>query len=1222
MKKMKSVFKLVVFLLVAIATVFVLSSEAEAATDDMYRLYNPNNGEHFYTKNGAERDMLKGVGWKDEGVGWYAPTEGDPVYRLYNPNAGDHHYTLNGNEKDMLVKVGWRYEGVGWYSDTKKTIKLYRAYNPNAKAGSHNYTVNGAEQTMLIQAGWKDEGLAWYGTNRGAGNEKPAPTVKKTDLQNMYNKYKGTSKGTYTTATWNTFQSALKTAKSTIDNKKATQKQVDDAKTTLQKAYNSLKKENPPTPSVNKKDLQVLYDKYKGTAKGSYTTATWDKFQAALKSAKATLDNNKATQAQINTAKDSLEKAFNGLKKETKPEVQKYTITVKYLDTESNELKEPVVTQIEKGGSYSTTASDIEGYTLNGDKTKKLTNITSNQEIIFTYKKKDSGSDKEKVAFSGHAYDSFDQVLNSKKVVLSSSKYKSETIETEEDGYFFTHLVLGETYTLSGQDFEVTVTAKSLNDIQVDNIRGKVTAGKHLSDPEQGQMNLKQSVVYIDEKDYLVSANSDWVEISGREEVLTGDIIVLPPTENYMEGFSFRIISVSYANGETQLTVEPCEVTDIVEKVNYTDNIDLSEMAFIPAEGVTPQAGNLNRSNGMFTHKYNVKIPMGKSNGNVAIELAGSIIPIWEYDALMPFNSKVGLSPNITTTISADFNLKGKASTTIPVGKFAVISPIGISVSVEVSFYISAEGEVKVNYTLSNTQSIEAGINNMQIYHELKPSKTKENFSVDGKLSFKAAPQLTAGFGAFGGDAFKLNAQGGVDAGVTANYQAERNRIHFTGKAHLYIYAGFSMPIFSALPNDWSDEREIYQQTFPFTDDIDFELPIDPGKPIIPPTKPEFPGGEEEELVKKGYIPLIEKYFPDENFRTALKKAVPENVQDDVINVNQVNYLDVSKSNISDLTGITFFKDLLTLKCGQNSLTSLDIESLNVWYLDCNSNRLSQLKCNPESISSLHCAVNELSDLDVKEYSKLQELNCNSNGLKTIDVSGSPDLQYLVASRNNLENIDLKNNSKITDLSIGDNNISNVDLSNNFDIRELNISDNKIDQLNIKHLTKLERLSCIGNMISEFDYSSNILYFLDLSNNNLASFDSKNFPNLKTLQLGGNGLVDLKISGSPLLEYLNCSYNNLINLDASGCPKLDHLFGRNNQLGLGYLNLPSSIEDLNLDDNKLTTLDVSNITNLRSFSCQDNNLSKLDVSNNLKLEYVYYNNQAPDFQLIGWPRSY
>lgn len=38
----------------------------------MYRLYNPNSGEHFYAANLAERDNLKRLGWRDEGVGWYA----------------------------------------------------------------------------------------------------------------------------------------------------------------------------------------------------------------------------------------------------------------------------------------------------------------------------------------------------------------------------------------------------------------------------------------------------------------------------------------------------------------------------------------------------------------------------------------------------------------------------------------------------------------------------------------------------------------------------------------------------------------------------------------------------------------------------------------------------------------------------------------------------------------------------------------------------------------------------------------------------------------------------------------------------------------------------------------------------------------------------------------------------------------------------------------------
>ncbi|MGL9817018.1 MULTISPECIES: hypothetical protein [Enterococcus] len=65
-------------LLIGLLFSLFLSTKAEAATNDMYRLYNPNSGEHFYTANTHERDLLKRVGWSDEGIGWYAPTSGDP----------------------------------------------------------------------------------------------------------------------------------------------------------------------------------------------------------------------------------------------------------------------------------------------------------------------------------------------------------------------------------------------------------------------------------------------------------------------------------------------------------------------------------------------------------------------------------------------------------------------------------------------------------------------------------------------------------------------------------------------------------------------------------------------------------------------------------------------------------------------------------------------------------------------------------------------------------------------------------------------------------------------------------------------------------------------------------------------------------------------------------------------------------------------------------------
>lgn len=127
----------------------------------IYRLYNPNSGEHFYTSSSAERDGLVVLGWKAEGLAWYAPLKGEPVYRLYNPNASDHHYTTSKIEKDNLVKLGWKDEGSGWLSGGETPI--YRVYNPNAKkAGAHHYTLSKNEQQHLVSLGWRDELIGWY----------------------------------------------------------------------------------------------------------------------------------------------------------------------------------------------------------------------------------------------------------------------------------------------------------------------------------------------------------------------------------------------------------------------------------------------------------------------------------------------------------------------------------------------------------------------------------------------------------------------------------------------------------------------------------------------------------------------------------------------------------------------------------------------------------------------------------------------------------------------------------------------------------------------------------------------------------------------------------------------------------------------------------------------------------------------------------------------------
>ena len=138
-------------------------SNPDYGSQVMYRMYNPNSGEHFYTASVEERNDLMWRGWNAEGAAWTAPSWGTPVFRLYNPNAGEHHYTTSEIERAVLIYAGWNDEGVGWYADTEQRVPVYRVYNPNAFSNNHHYTTDWGERDVLIDMGWRDEGIGWHG---------------------------------------------------------------------------------------------------------------------------------------------------------------------------------------------------------------------------------------------------------------------------------------------------------------------------------------------------------------------------------------------------------------------------------------------------------------------------------------------------------------------------------------------------------------------------------------------------------------------------------------------------------------------------------------------------------------------------------------------------------------------------------------------------------------------------------------------------------------------------------------------------------------------------------------------------------------------------------------------------------------------------------------------------------------------------------------------------
>ena len=130
---------------------------------DMFRMYNPNTGEHFYTGSTEERDNLVAVGWQYEGVGFTFPlTTGKPVYRLFQPSTGEHLYTMDEEEKAKLMAEGWNYEGIAFNSGFENEVPQFRLHNPNATVGAYHFTASTEERDTLLAAGWEYKGIGWY----------------------------------------------------------------------------------------------------------------------------------------------------------------------------------------------------------------------------------------------------------------------------------------------------------------------------------------------------------------------------------------------------------------------------------------------------------------------------------------------------------------------------------------------------------------------------------------------------------------------------------------------------------------------------------------------------------------------------------------------------------------------------------------------------------------------------------------------------------------------------------------------------------------------------------------------------------------------------------------------------------------------------------------------------------------------------------------------------
>jgi hypothetical protein len=133
--------------------------------------------------------------------------------------------------------------------------------------------------------------------------------------------------------------------------------------------------------------------------------------------------------------------------------------------------------------------------------------------------------------------------------------------------------------------------------------------------------------------------------------------------------------------------------------------------------------------------------------------------------------------------------------------------------------------------------------------------------------------------------------------------------------------------------------------------------------------------------------------------------------------------------------------------------------------------------------------------------------------------------------------------------------------------------------------------------------------YLDVSNKNISDLTGiQAFTILQELNCQDNSLSSLDVSANTALTNLNCTNNVISSLNVSANTALQYLSCYDNLLSSLNVSANTALTILRCGGNLLSSLDVSANTALITLDCENNSLSSLDVSANMALQFLSCSN--------------
>lgn len=395
--------------------------------------------------------------------------------------------------------------------------------------------------------------------------------------------------------------------------------------------------------------------------------------------------------------------------------------------------------------------------------------------------------------------------------------------------------------------------------------------------------------------------------------------------------------------------------------------------------------------------------------------------------------------------------------------------------------------------------------------------------------------------------------------------------------------------------------------------------------------------------ITQSAIPVLD--IPDPNFKAYLVANYDQNSDNEIsrFEIEKLKSLIVSSLGIASLEGIEHFTNLEGLACDNNSLTELDLsKNTQLTELTCGYNKISKLILPPnaEKMTWLSCGDNKLTGkLDCSNWVNLTNLNCHTNNFTALDLTGCSELIGLSCGNNNLTSLNVQDCSNLTTLQCGGNKLSSLDISMCPYMVTLTCGGNNFENLDLSNCQILDFLDCSNNKLSSLDISMcSKIRVLYCQGNKLTSLTLGNASTLRDLDCSRNQLSSLIATSCTSLTQLTCDNNNIRILDISNCYNLGELIWHNNpfeEINLGdvasitfhnyaaiydptkttdYPYLRNALNNstklkitssrysrLDVSNNQLESLDISQSPNIQELYCTYNNLTALDVTRHRQL---------------------